>query len=258
MLLTGTSHSTSRQHREIPLCHQASPWMHGLNGKVCGHSGTSSLRNIKAVIFTWVILATVKSFIPSRNFNFIDRFCFQPNEKERSTMKLSTKLLVVRRRKQFRTHNSKLTLTDGYNGCKKVTDSDGIEWMHCVGGRSFQTSRARWWYLVMSNCYSDVAMDFDYNITMTNGVKLWDKHFSADERYILETNLVFMILYFFLSVITMRFSKILSERRFLHSTYKLFAFSVLAEFSSLFLMTIAYGMYGKTGLPYPGLEMLGK
>ncbi|XP_070550420.1 transmembrane protein 145-like [Ptychodera flava] len=134
--------------------------------------------------------------------------------------------------------------------------ADISKWIHCVGGRSFQTPRARWWYLVMSNCYSDVAMDFDYNITMTNGVKLWDKHFSADERYILETNLVFMVLYFFLSVITIRFSKILSERRFLHCTYKLFAFSVLAEFSSLFLMTIAYGMYGKTGLPYPGLEML--
>ncbi|XP_070537748.1 transmembrane protein 145-like isoform X1 [Ptychodera flava] len=217
------------------------------------------------------------------NFNFIDRFCFQPNEKGTLHYEIKYKAenccykllmfndepgqwpyirqhedtLTCGEKKETipGTYNSKLTLTDGYNGCKKVTDSDGIEWMHCVGGRSFQTPRARWWYFVMSNCYSDVAMDFDYNITMTNGVKLWDKHFSADERYILETNLVFMVLYFFLFVITLRFSKILSERRLLHSTYKLYAFSVLAEFSSLILMTIAYGMYGTSGLPYPGLEM---
>ncbi|XP_070560403.1 transmembrane protein 145-like [Ptychodera flava] len=217
------------------------------------------------------------------NFQFLDRFCFQPNEKGTLHYEIKYKadqccykLLMfndepgqwqyIRKHEDTMTcgekkevipgsYNNKLTLEDGFNGCEKSTDADSIEWIRCVGGRSFQTDRTRWWYLVISNCYSDNGIEFEYNITMTNGVKLWDKHFSADERYILETNMIFFFVYFAMFGVTMHFTKVLKERKLLHCTYKLFVWSILAELSSLLLLTVALGSYGSTGVPLPGLQM---
>ncbi|XP_070551165.1 transmembrane protein 145-like [Ptychodera flava] len=218
------------------------------------------------------------------NFQFVDRFCFQPDEEGSLQYEIKYKaadccykLLMfndepgqwpyIREHGQALScgekkevipgaENAKLTLQDPYNGCQRYNDSDGVEYMLCTGGRSFETVRARWWFLVMSNCYSDDGIDFEFHITMTNGVKLWDKHFSADERYILETDMTFLFVYFAMLLITAYFTKILADRNLLHSTYKLFIWSMLAEFSSLLLLTIALGKYGSTGVRMHGLEVL--
>ncbi|XP_070551306.1 transmembrane protein 145-like [Ptychodera flava] len=68
--------------------------------------------------------------------------------------------------------------------------------------------------------------------------------------------MTFLFVYFAMLLITAYFTKILADRNLLHSTYKLFIWSMLAEFSSLLLLTIALGKYGSTGVRIHGLEVL--
>ncbi|XP_077867004.1 transmembrane protein 145-like, partial [Saccoglossus kowalevskii] len=237
-----------------------------------------------AMVMTAMIMVAKKGF-HEENFKFIDRFCFQPNEVGQMTFEFKyeadeccyTLLMFndepfqwpfVRKHGASMTcgelkelipgsYNAKMTLTDPFNGCTRTNNhTDGIEYMKCKGTRNFVTVRERWWYIVMSHCYYDTGLHIEYKITMTNGNKIWDRHFSADERYIFETDFTFLFLYLFALIVTLYYIKILKERRLLHSTYKMFVFSMVFENISLFFMNIQLGTYAQDGVGLPKLKVL--
>ncbi|XP_077985071.1 transmembrane protein 145-like [Glandiceps talaboti] len=154
----------------------------------------------------------------------------------------------------------KMFLKDGSYGCKLETEEHGGELVksiiHCQGHTELLSNRERWWYIVLANCDSDSGIDVDYKLTMTNGDSLWDKHFSADERYIWETDLVFLILYMIMLSVIGYYSRELIARRMFHSTYKLFAVSMIAEWLSLGLKLAGYINYAVNGVAAPGLQIV--
>ncbi|XP_077985248.1 transmembrane protein 145-like [Glandiceps talaboti] len=219
-------------------------------------------------------------FETEKDFQFVDRFCFQPNERGRLEydIKYPATLLfsddnsqwpyirkvgesMTCKEKQERipkTTRGAMFLEDGRYGCQLETEEiygDTVQNIHCKGHAELLSNRERWWYIVLSNCDFDSGIHAHYNMTMTNGDSLWDKHFSADERYIWETDLVFLILYMIMLSVVGYYSRELIARRMFHLTYKLFVGSVIAEWLSLGLKLAGYIKYAVTGVAVPGLQI---
>uniref|UniRef100_A0A915KNC2 GPR180/TMEM145 transmembrane domain-containing protein n=1 Tax=Romanomermis culicivorax TaxID=13658 RepID=A0A915KNC2_ROMCU len=72
--------------------------------------------------------------------------------------------------------------------CKEETISSKI-WFYCSHSIKFTSHRERWWFLAIDNCESNMS----YKIWMTNGNPddFWFYQFSADEFYVLPTDLAF-------------------------------------------------------------------
>lgn len=96
-------------------------------------------------------------------------------------------------------YNQKIELKPRFvsSGCHRVLADDNREPksynLNCGGRRSFMSVRARWWYIVVSNCRTTKGLKLRYYMELTNGDTFWTRHFSADEQYILETDIVFTI-----------------------------------------------------------------
>ena len=74
-----------------------------------------------------------------------------------------------------------------------------------------------------------------YKITMTNGDYPYEHHFSADEFGILQTSITMFILYSLFIILGIVYAILLSIKKFLHVTFKLFLASIFIEwFSFLF------------------------
>jgi len=58
-------------------------------------------------------------------------------------------------------YNQVINLTTRYrwSGCRLQTIA-GEPWYTCKGGRTFASSRERWWYVVVSNCASEQVSIF--------------------------------------------------------------------------------------------------
>lgn len=71
-------------------------------------------------------------------------------------------------------------------------------WTVCESAREFESSRERWWYIAVSNCDTKKGLRLKYSLEMTNDGGSWLRHFSADQLYILHTDVGFTILYYVL------------------------------------------------------------
>ncbi|KAF2899900.1 hypothetical protein ILUMI_06283, partial [Ignelater luminosus] len=120
----------------------------------------------------------------------------------------------------------------------------------CQNARRFQSSRARWWFVAVSNCNGSKGIHMKYKILMTNGPPgdYWHEHFSADEFYILPVLLAFCIAYSFLLLAIVLCSMELKSRQLLHSTYKLYVFSATLQFFGVLLQNAAYLKYAVNGV----------
>ncbi|XP_061193106.1 transmembrane protein 145-like [Saccostrea echinata] len=148
---------------------------------------------------------------------------------------------------------------NSYSGCKYITIS-GVQYVECQDKQRFSSSRDMWWYLVLSRCPSDrkdntiTGLNITFRFHMTNGDDLWHREFSADELYILPTDIAFLILYFFITLISMVFAIILRSRQMFHVTYKIYLASLCLWWFHLLLWCIAYGRYSAYGYKETGTE----
>ncbi|GLV38345.1 hypothetical protein CBL_13104 [Carabus blaptoides fortunei] len=123
----------------------------------------------------------------------------------------------------------------------------------CRNARKFKSSRARWWFLALSNCDGHKGIHVKYQILMTNGRPgdFWHEHFSADEFYVLPVLMAFAVAYGMLIFSIIICSVELKSRQLLHSTYKLFVISVILQLFGIALNCMAYLKYAVNGvLPY--------
>ncbi|XP_048775733.2 transmembrane protein 145-like [Ostrea edulis] len=145
-----------------------------------------------------------------------------------------------------------LSPLNSYSGCKYI-DISGVQYVECTDTQKFSSSRDMWWYLVLSRCPSDrenaalEGLNISFRFHMTNGDDLWHKEFSADEMYILPTDIAFLVLYFFITIISMVFAIILRSKQMFHVTYKIYLTSLLLWWFHLLLYCIAYGRYSSYG-----------
>ncbi|KAK7069098.1 hypothetical protein SK128_011323, partial [Halocaridina rubra] len=158
-----------------------------------------------------------------------------------------------------------LTLFSINSECEVVRASGDDATYHCKGSRTFRSVRERWWFIAVSNCESTKGLQLKYRITMTNGFDYWTKHFSADEFYILQTNLVAMILQLgvlFLSLLAAVFffpdTAELKSRQLFHTTYRLYLSSVIIQILGLMFLNLHYAKYGYNGVGFPETKLIGK
>ncbi|BFZ14393.1 hypothetical protein BsWGS_17432 [Bradybaena similaris] len=157
---------------------------------------------------------------------------------------------------------NQFTLDDRTSQCTKQTRT-GQDWYVCQGDMDFSTARERWWFVVLTRCDPPVNSTFKgmylhYRLHMTNGDGLLQKEFSADEFYILVIDIVFFILYIILLVIAISCAVVLTQRKLLHTTYKMFLCALSIWSLHLLLMVIAWGYYGTTGWEIRPAEVMGR
>ncbi|XP_055947985.1 transmembrane protein 145-like [Argiope bruennichi] len=145
------------------------------------------------------------------------------------------------------------------SGCFDSTEEGMSGWLHCHSRRTFQSRRERWWFIAISNCDANLGLFLRYRFTMTNDEhNLWFKHFSADELYILQTDICFLVLYVVLLLMSFVEAQALRARHLFHRTYTLYLFSVILECTGLAFLCAYYAIYAQDGSAGIELKLLGK
>ncbi|XP_048775740.2 transmembrane protein 145-like isoform X1 [Ostrea edulis] len=146
-----------------------------------------------------------------------------------------------------------------WSGCKEVTEN-GVTKVKCTGGRTFRSSRERWWFIAISRCdpgtTGTIGLNLKYSLHMTNGKEddILRHEFSADEFYILPIDISFAIVYVLVLGVSILFAYLLKQRQLFHTTYKMYMVSLGLWTFSLLLYSIAYGKYANTGYKETGME----
>ncbi|XP_033106764.1 transmembrane protein 145-like [Anneissia japonica] len=155
-------------------------------------------------------------------------------------------------------HNGKVTLSTSQNCEIRINNNSGEEEFYCHGKRHFDVKKERWWYIAIAHCGGDGINNFKYNIDLINGETAFDNHFSADERYILQTDITFLGLYLVICGCLLKCRKLMFQRRMLNAIYRLFCYSCCLQTISLFFQTIALGKYASNGVGFERLRKLGE
>ena len=104
------------------------------------------------------------------------------------------------------------------------------------------------------------GLQLRYKFWLTNG-EPWDflhHQYSADEFYILPILTVYLLFHLVLLCITFSHAVQLKSRQLLHTTFKLFWFSVLLHTGGLALSTFNYFAYGMNGYGAPTAKLTGR
>ncbi|XP_054168901.1 transmembrane protein 145-like, partial [Oppia nitens] len=147
------------------------------------------------------------------------------------------------------------------SGCKLYREQydNGTLWYRCIHFRKFNSFRERWWFIAIDNCQSTQGLRLRYKINMTNKVDDgWLKNFSADEFYILHTDLIYTVLYYALFIASCFEAYALVSRHLYHITYKMYLVSVLTECIGITLLCIYYGIYAQKGYSDNALKLFGR
>ncbi|XP_012944054.1 transmembrane protein 145 [Aplysia californica] len=157
--------------------------------------------------------------------------------------------------------NTSVTQTSKYAGCT-LFNQGGDTWYHCVGQRTFRSSRERWWYIAVARCGPPkdlvTGLYLEFKVHMTNGDDLLHKEFSADEFYILPVDIVFFIIYLVMLAMSVVCAVVLRSRQLFHTTYKMYMFALVLWQLHLFLMVVAWCYYGVTGWEEAPVEVTGR
>ncbi|XP_022251822.1 transmembrane protein 145-like [Limulus polyphemus] len=152
-----------------------------------------------------------------------------------------------------------LTIEKPNSGCAVERNPGGESMYHCSRYRVFETARPRWWFIAVSNCDSSKGLKLKYRFVLTNNEKSsWLKQFSADEFYILQTDITFAAVYFLLILASCFVAHTLRSRRLLHVTYKLYLASLILESTGVSCLCIFYGVFAQDGIGLPGFKLLGR
>ncbi|KAM3956245.1 transmembrane protein 145 [Aphomia sociella] len=130
----------------------------------------------------------------------------------------------------------------------------------CHNSRRFRSARERWWFIAISNCDSSKGLDVRYKFLMTNGPDgdFWHAHFSADEFYVLPVLLAYTFAYVIVMIAVVMCSVELKSRHLLHSTYKLFLVSIVAQHVGVVLQSLAYIRYAANGVGSVNARVVGQ
>lgn len=143
----------------------------------------------------------------------------------------------------------RLSQSERWSECSQVTLGASTR-IHCNSYRKFRSSRERWWFIALSKCRGNTqGLNLAYKMTMTNAKDdVFYKHFSADEFYILQVDIAFLMAQTVLLSVSIACAVALTNRQLLHSTYKMYMISLVFEVLHLLFMCIGYGNYANNGL----------
>ncbi|KAI5640458.1 rhodopsin-like GPCR transmembrane domain-containing protein [Phthorimaea operculella] len=175
---------------------------------------------------------------------------FDSNSTKRHKIKRSTDLYERFRRRRLKSE-SEMSAKSGKTERFIVS---------CHNSRRFRSARERWWFIAISNCDSNKGLDVRYKFLMTNGPDgdFWHEHFSADEAYVLPVLLAYTFAYVVVMIAVVMCSVELKSRHLLHSTYKLFLISIVAQHFGVVLQSLAYIKYASNGVGADNAKIVGQ
>ncbi|XP_058792801.1 transmembrane protein 145-like isoform X1 [Phymastichus coffea] len=143
------------------------------------------------------------------------------------------------------------------SGCSFTTHNKTE--IRCKSYREFRSSRPRWWFIALSNCYSNSGLNITFWISLTNAEPgtFWREHFSADEFYILPELICGSCIYIILIGYSIYVAFQLHTRRLLHVTYKLFMLSLIAQLLGLLCQMYSYINRALKGYDLKGVALMG-
>ncbi|XP_042147604.1 transmembrane protein 145 [Ixodes scapularis] len=156
-------------------------------------------------------------------------------------------------------HGQILNLTNWYYPAECSLETEERKSVfRCAAQRRFKSARERWWFIAISNCNSSKGLYLKYKLGMFNHEKdFWYRQFSADEFYILQTDIAALVLYVIVFMASCYGACVLFSRNYLHTTYKMFIVSVLCQMQSLLCLVVFYALYADDGVGIPLLKLMG-
>ncbi|XP_050728872.1 transmembrane protein 145-like isoform X2 [Eriocheir sinensis] len=172
----------------------------------------------------------------------------------------STKTCEEREAALLPNNNQRINLTrpSFLADCRVENQAGDLSRYVCHGKNHFTSARERWWFIAASNCESTQGLELSYRLTMTNGYSYWYKHFSADEFYILRTDLSALVLQLGVMFLSLLSSAELKKRELLHTTYNLYLAAVITQVFALTFLTLHYANYGFNGVGFPFSRLVGR
>lgn len=135
--------------------------------------------------------------------------------------------------------------------CSFVSNATTLR--QCSGTLRLQSIQDRWWFFVLSHCNSTKGLDISYELTFTNGVS-WEKHLSAEEIHILESQAVSLGGILVLFVAGLYFTRQLLQQDKLHRAFKFFMMSLTYEAAAQLFSFIYYTHYVRSGVQLHSLH----
>lgn len=100
---------------------------------------------------------------------------------------------------QQQNSNEIISSSSSSNNSSLTSLTKSVKWTICESRTEFESMRERWWFIAVSNCDSKKGLRLKYKFELTNeGGNSWLRHFSADQFYILHTDVTFTIFYYLL------------------------------------------------------------
>ncbi|XP_063957519.1 mucin-2-like isoform X3 [Lytechinus pictus] len=145
----------------------------------------------------------------------------------------------------------KIKLTGLDPTCQLITDDNGFKWLVCQDTITFESrQRPQHYFVQLANCRSNRKglRNVSYTLHMTNGKDgLWTE-FAENQKFMMETDLAFFLGYVAMTIVATRFRYVLSLRKLLHLTYRLFYSSLFFKTVCLLLLNIDFSRFARTGL----------
>nr|XP_054758064.1 transmembrane protein 145-like [Lytechinus pictus] len=145
----------------------------------------------------------------------------------------------------------KIKLTGLDPTCHVITDDKGFKWLVCQDTITFESrQRPQNYFVTLANCRSNRKglRNVSYTLHMTNGKDgLWTE-FAENQKFMMETDLAFFLGYVAMTIVATRFRYVLSLRKLLHLTYRLFYSSLFFKTVCLLLLNIDLSRFARTGL----------
>ncbi|XP_041460936.1 transmembrane protein 145-like [Lytechinus variegatus] len=144
----------------------------------------------------------------------------------------------------------KIKLTGLDPVCHVTTDDNGFKWLVCQGTIDFESrQRPQYYFVHLTNCRSNRKglRNVSFSLHMTNGNNRL-KEFAENQKFMMETDLAFFLGYVVMTIVATRFRYVLSLRKLLHLTYRLFYSSLFFKTVCLLLLNIDLSRFARTGL----------
>ncbi|XP_041467692.1 transmembrane protein 145-like [Lytechinus variegatus] len=154
----------------------------------------------------------------------------------------------------------KIKLTGLDPTCHVITDDKGFKWLVCQDTITFESrQRPQHYFVTLANCRSnrEGLRNVSYTLHMTNGKDgLWTE-FAENQKFMMETDLAFFLGYVAMTIVATRFRYVLSLRKLLHLTYRLFYSSLFFKTVCLLLLNIDLLRFARTGLEMTKIQDAG-
>ncbi|XP_022666333.1 transmembrane protein 145-like [Varroa jacobsoni] len=174
----------------------------------------------------------------------------------------SNKTCVERIKPLDQRRNQVILLEVNERGC--VSSTDPLPRVQCSGIIGFQTARPRWWYIATANCRKRANKKANYTglylryrlDALNDADRWWFMHFSADQFYILQFDIAFLVIYVILCGLASYTAYKLSSRNLLHKTYKLYLISLGFQLAHLIMIIGYYYIIADSGVDYSGIKLI--